>query len=262
MMNSRNSTNRPAGFTLIELLVVIAIIAILASMLLPALASAKAKAKRAACCNNLRQIGIGDTIYAGDNDDQVLKVRPFSSPAGAGVQNSINPPDLGSAKNVNLAVMTNAPCIWLCPDLPLNFINYDTTYNTWNIGYQYFGGISVWINSFNTGGTPGYSPVKLANAKPSWTLAADLVANNAASTTTPGKDWTALSGGTVVHKKGSARYPSGANHLRVDGSVDWVRFEQLYYLTSWSASTRNFYFYQDDIPTAVRPGLGLLVASP
>ena len=57
------------AFTLIELLVVIAIIAILAAMLLPALAAAKKKAAQTACLNNLKQMGLGFTIYIGDSSD-------------------------------------------------------------------------------------------------------------------------------------------------------------------------------------------------
>jgi prepilin-type N-terminal cleavage/methylation domain-containing protein len=252
-MNKKNPGQ--SGFTLIELLVVIAIIAILAGLLLPVLASAKEKGKRAQCINNLKQIGVASLVYVGDNNDKFL---PAAVDGGWGIQNPTlldatvlaSSADLGfNSNSVSAATASISPTIWTCPNRPaLPVFANNASGGTWAIGYQYYGGVATWYmnNNGTTLTVPSASPIKSSTSKAAWMLAADLVVNLATPpaymwgdpSQPANSDWASL----PAHK--ASGRPAGGNEVFADGSVSWIDARQMYGV--YTGPSRYFYFYQDN----------------
>jgi prepilin-type N-terminal cleavage/methylation domain-containing protein len=222
------------AFTLTELMVVIAVLAVLGGLLLPALAATHDRNNRAVCQFNLRQIAVVATQYAGDNNDYVLPAYANVYPLEFDAQH------LSPAALNEVGLITNGPSIWTCPNLP-GFPSWNGL--AWVVGYQYYGGITNWINNISSTGHASDSPVKLSQAKPYWMLAADVVAQLNGL----GNGWGSIGDyrNLPAHHTADSMIPQGGNEVFSDGSVQWIDLEKMYFMHSEGSIYRAYFFYQD-----------------
>ena len=222
-MDTPFSTSRSRAFTLIELLVVIAIIAVLASMLLPALSRAKAMAGKARCGSNLRQMGLGMLLYADDNNGLIPR-------GNDPLWWQVLTPNLGASERKDFAKVQ----VYLCPSYPdkRQVICYVVNAWTFSSPKDTTGAEVVGMTKLEKFQQPAATVYFADNENGSWRPVITFlpkVALDLQDVWSPSHLPFAANGKTVNSDRrvAKSRHGKGPNLLFFDGHVDWRRADLL-----------------------------------